>query len=69
MDTYIEWSVVRCGSKNGHQKDILCLKEIGLCTQNLLTIFGLKVNIIESTSIQSFRENEILHLIIIKIFK
>ena len=30
----IEWCVVRCESKKGHQKDILCLKEIGpLCSK------------------------------------
>ena len=34
-----EWDVVRCGSKNGHQNDT-CLKELGLCAQNMLTIIG-----------------------------
>ena len=34
------WCVVRCGSKNGHQKD-MCTKDIGLCAQNLFTIQGL----------------------------
>ena len=38
-----EWSVVRCGSKNRHQKDIY-LKEIGLCAQNLLAILSSIVN-------------------------
>ena len=28
-----------CGSKNGYLKDT-CLKEIGVCEQNMLTIFG-----------------------------
>ena len=33
------FELVRCGSKNGHQNNI-CLKNIGLCAQNLLTILG-----------------------------
>ena len=33
-----EWCVVRGGSENRHQKDIMCLKEIGLCAWNLLTV-------------------------------
>ena len=40
-----EWDVVRCGSKNGYQKDIMWLEEIGLCAQNLITILGSMVNI------------------------
>ena len=40
--------MVRCGSKNGHQKD-MCLKEIGLRAQNMLTILGSIVNIIGGT--------------------
>ena len=39
-----EWYVVRCGSKNGHQTD-KCF-EIGLCTQNMLTILGSMLNMI-----------------------
>jgi hypothetical protein len=31
-----EWYVVTCGSKGGHQKDIICVKEIGLRAQNML---------------------------------
>ena len=41
-----EWYVVRCGSKNGHQKGIMCFKEIGLHAPNVLTILGSIVNII-----------------------
>jgi hypothetical protein len=26
-----EWYMVRCESKNGHQKGIMCLTESGLC--------------------------------------
>ena len=37
--------MVRCGSKNGDQKD-MCLEEIGLCAQKLFTILGSIVNII-----------------------
>ena len=35
-----EWYVVRCGSKNGYQKGIMCLKEIGLRAQNMIIILG-----------------------------
>jgi hypothetical protein len=45
-----EWCVVSCVSKNGHQKDIGS-KEIGLCAQNVRTILGSKVNMIEGTYI------------------
>ena len=38
-----EWCVLRCGSKNGHQTDIF-LKEIGVLTQNMLTILDILVN-------------------------
>lgn len=27
----IEWCVVKCGFKNGHQRGVVCLSEIGLC--------------------------------------
>ena len=37
--TYIEWRVVRCKSKNNHQKD-MCMKPIELSKQALLTIIG-----------------------------
>jgi hypothetical protein len=37
--------VVKCGCKNGHQKDMF-LKEIGLRAQNTLTVLGSIVNII-----------------------
>jgi hypothetical protein len=40
-----EWCIVKCGSKNRHQKD-MCLKEIGKHIQNLLTILDLIVSII-----------------------
>jgi hypothetical protein len=40
-----EWFVVRCASWNGRHKDI-CLKEIGLCAHNMLTIMGSIINII-----------------------
>ena len=36
---------VRCGSKNGHYEDV-CLKEIQLRAQIMLTILGLIFNII-----------------------
>ena len=37
-----EWYVVRCGFKNGYQEDI-CLKEIRLCVQNMITIIDLDI--------------------------
>ena len=37
--------MVRGGSKNRHLKDIMCLKEIGLCAWNLLTVIGSIANI------------------------
>ena len=40
-----KWCVYRCGSKNRHQKGIMCLKETGLSAQNFFTILG-SVNII-----------------------
>ena len=40
-----EWYAVRCGFKNGAQKYI-CLNDIGLHVQNMITILGLIVNII-----------------------
>ena len=36
--------MVSCGSKNGHQKD-MCLKEVGICAQNDLTILGSIISI------------------------
>lgn len=44
----IEWFIVRCGSKNGYQKD-MCLKVIGLCAHNILTILGSIVYMIGGT--------------------
>ena len=49
MDTYISWYVVRCGSKNWHQKGIMCLKEFGLRAQNMLAILGSIVSRIGGT--------------------
>ena len=40
-----EWEVVDCRSKNEQQKD-MCLEEIGLCAQNMLTILSSIVNMI-----------------------
>ena len=41
-----EWYVIRCGFKNGHQKD-MCFKELGLCVQNMPTVLNSTVNIVE----------------------
>ena len=40
-----EWCVVRCGSKNEHKKD-MCLKEVGLHAQNVITILDSVDNIV-----------------------
>ena len=60
-DTHIEWGVVGCGSKNKHRKDIMCLKEMALCAQNMLTILGSIVNIIGGTYIWPCDEHKNLH--------
>ena len=44
----LDWYVVKCGSKNRHQKD-MCSKYIGSLAQNMLTILGSKVNMIVGT--------------------
>ena len=41
------WYAVGCSSKNGYQKDI-CLQEIGLYAQNVITILSSIINIIRS---------------------
>lgn len=38
--------MVRAGSKNGHQKNMF-IQETGLCAQNLFTVLGSIVSIIE----------------------
>ena len=43
-----EWYVVWCGYKNEYQKD-MCLKEIGLYAQNMITILSLTINMIGGT--------------------
>ena len=60
-----EQYVVRCGSKNGHQ--MMCLKEIGLSAQNMLTILSSIIYMFEdlydhllSTRILSLIMNRIL---------
>lgn len=40
-----EWCVVRCGSKNGHHKDMWS-EEFGLCAQNFVNHFRLIVDIV-----------------------
>ena len=56
--------MVKCGSKNRHQKD-MCLKEIGLTAQNMFTILGSIVNIIGPGGgegrIWALNEHESLH--------
>ena len=40
-----KWYMVGCESKNGHQNDV-CRKEIGLPTQNSVTILDIMINMI-----------------------
>ena len=47
---YFEWYVVRCGSKNGYEKD-MCLKETRLRIQNMIITLGSIANILEETHI------------------
>ena len=42
-----EWCVFGCGFENRHINGIMCLKRIGLHAQNMLTILGPIVKIIE----------------------
>ena len=49
-----EWCVVRYSSKNSHQKYI-CLKEVGQCVQNLLSILVAIVNIFWGTYIMIWK--------------
>ena len=44
LTVVFEHCVVRCGSKNGYQKDV-SLKDVGLAAQNLLTILSSIVKI------------------------
>ena len=63
-----EWYVVRCDFENGFQKDI-CLKEIGLCAQNMLTFLGSIVNIIDGDLYDHlYMSMKIFTLIMDKIF-
>jgi hypothetical protein len=41
----IEWYLVWCGFKNGHQED-MCLEEVGLHAPNMISILGSIVKII-----------------------
>ena len=58
---------VRCGFKNGHQRG-MCLKEIGLCAQNLLSILRSIVSIIIGGDLYDrFRRKKSLTLMMNKI--
>ena len=60
--------MVRCGFKSGHQKDIMCLKEIGPHAQNMLTILGSIVNIILGDLYDHLMSMRIFTLMMNKIF-
>lgn len=57
--------MVRCGSKNGHQKDIYF---IGLCVQSMLTILDLIVDIIGGDLVDHLMNSRILTLIMNEMF-
>ena len=59
-----EWYMVRFGSKDGHQKDI-CLKEIGLRAQTIITVLGSVVNLLGGTymTIERARESSLWYWI------
>ena len=60
--------VVRCDFENGFQADI-CLQEIGICVQNMLTILGSIVNIISGDLYDHlYMSTRIFTLIMDKIF-
>jgi hypothetical protein len=43
-----EWYVVWCGIKNEYQK-FICLNEVGLRAQNMITILDARTNVMEGT--------------------
>ena len=45
--THLNMTCVKCGSKSGHQNDLVCLQEIELHALNLSTIVSSIINIIE----------------------
>ena len=64
----LEWLGNKCGSWNGYQKG-MCLKEIGLHAQNMLTILSLIVNIIDGIHIYDHvTKTRIFTLIMYNIF-
>ena len=61
-----EWYVIRCGFKNGYQKDMYLI-EIGLRAQNMIPILGSIVNIIGGNLYDHLISTRILTLIVKKI--
>ena len=52
--------VPRCGSKNGRHND-MCLEEVGLRAQNMLTILSSTINLIRETYTTTEWTQENLH--------
>ena len=48
---------VRCASKSVYHKD-MCLKDIRLCAQNMITVIDFIINIIGRGHVGSFNEHE-----------
>ena len=61
-----EWYLVWCGYKNEYKKD-MCLKEIGLHAQNMITIVSLTINMIGGDLYDHLLSTKIFTLIINKI--
>jgi hypothetical protein len=60
-------NLVWCGSKNGYQKG-MCLKEIGLCVQKMITIVSSLVNTIERDLYDHLMGTKIFALMMNEIF-
>ena len=60
--------MVRCGSKNGYQNDMMCLKEIGICAQPMITILNSIVNMIGGELYNHLMSTRVFALTINKMF-
>ena len=62
-----EWYVIWRGLKNKYKKD-MCLKEIGLCAQNMITILSSTINIIGGDLYNELMSTRIFTSMMNKIF-
>lgn len=49
-----ELNVVRCGFKNAYQNDV-CIQDIGLRAQNMISILGSIIKLLEGRPISPFK--------------